>query len=143
MHQPYLPVRIRSLEDGRAALAIGRELGIPVLLASDPGAAGFAGPGWWTALVRLLAQDAPDQPFTAILDCGGAPGLVLAALRAGVTDVAFDGPAKVAAKLTDIAAQSGARLHPPVRQAADLRGSRDRIGRLRRIASRFAVSGQM
>lgn len=137
-----LSVRVRCLADGRAALAVGRDLGRPVLLVSDPAAAGFAGVGWWAALVRLLADEAGDQPFTALLDCGDAPGHVLAALRAGVTDIAFHGGEEVAAKLSDIAGQMGARLHPPHEGTViDLRGARDRAARLHQIAAETIRSG--
>ncbi|WP_114394363.1 hypothetical protein [Oleisolibacter albus] len=122
MPLPPNPIRIRSLADGRAALAVARELGCPLVLVSDPGAAGFAGPGWWAALESALDTAADGHPLVALLDCADNPGHVLAAIRAGVRDIAFAGPADVGARLADIAAQAGSRLHPPVAGALDLRG---------------------
>lgn len=56
----------------QAALAPGR----PVLLLSAPGAACYAGAGWWRALVN--GAGVPDA-----LDCADAAGRALEALAAG------------------------------------------------------------
>jgi len=44
------------------------------------------------------------------VDCGARAGLALAALREGWMTVGFSGPARVAAKLADIARSRGARI---------------------------------
>ncbi len=69
-------VVIHGLAQAQAALAPGRA----VLLLSAPGAAGFAGAGWWRALVgaALDGRRAPDA-----LDCGDQAGRALEALAAG------------------------------------------------------------
>lgn len=101
---------IHSLEQARAVLAAAH-VGRPVRLESPPGAAGQHGIGWWLALTRILAAEFPGHTIEAVLDCGDAPGLALAALRAGVPLVRVGnlagGPRD---KLDDIARQMGARL---------------------------------
>ncbi len=117
-------VRIHGIEEARIPLAVARHLGVPMTLVSAPGAAGHAGAGWWTALVAILREEYPDVAFVAVLDCGQAPGQVLAAIRAGCADIAFNGPDDVTARLDDIAAQAGSRLHRPIGRVLDLRGIR-------------------
>jgi len=48
--------------------------------------------------------------FRAILDCGDRPGDVLAALRQGLSDLAFHGDGPVRDRLAAIAGAKGARL---------------------------------
>lgn len=117
-------VRVHGIDEGRTALSVARHLGLDVTLASAPGAAGHAGAGWWVALAAALRAEFPEVPFVPVLDCGEAPGHVLAAIRMGCSDIAFSGPDDVTDRLSDIAAQVGARIHPPVAEALDLRGVR-------------------
>ena len=105
-------VVVHDLAQARAALAVGLELGVAVRLRSAPGAAGYAGVGFFHALGREVGHELP-------VDCGDDAGLVLAALRTGCRDVAFSGAAGTARRLADIAAQRGAVLRyesgPPPR----------------------------
>ena len=64
---------IHGLPHARLARSFGR----PVTLLSAPGAALFAGCGWWRAVVEA-AGAGPD-----VLDCGDAPGRALEALAVG------------------------------------------------------------
>lgn len=104
-------VVVRSLDEARAALvAAGGE---PCRLHSPPGAAAQHGIGWWLALTRVLGEEFPGRPFEAVLDCGDAPGLALAAIRAGVPLVGVEGMAEeTRARLADIAGRSGSALTP-------------------------------
>ncbi len=52
----------------------------------------------------------PTARCQAILDCGAAPGLAIAALQAGAEAVVVDAADPVLDKLDDIARQCGARL---------------------------------
>jgi hypothetical protein len=70
-------VMVHGLEQARAALAPG----LPVTLLSGPGAASYAGVGWWRALVTLAAAGGAAPPD--VLDCGQATGRALEAVRAG------------------------------------------------------------
>lgn len=101
---------VHSLTEARAVLSAGRDGGGVVTLESPAAAAGYQGIGWWRALVAALAAEFPHQPFDTVLDCGGAPGHALAALRAGVTTVAVDAPPETLAALQEIAAALGGRL---------------------------------
>lgn len=123
---------VHGLADARAAAAMFRARGLRLILLSAPGAGSYAGGGWWRALCDALAADYPDLEMTAVLDCGDAAGHALAALRAGVTDILFDGDVAVAAKLSAIAAQSGARLWRQRPFALDPRGHRDKPGAIAR-----------
>jgi hypothetical protein len=87
-------VRVYSLADARAALA----LGAPVTLLSAPGAALHAGCGWWRALIEQARGSFPDVPCVDILDCADGTGQALAALRIGVTRLVLwpDAPGRAA-----------------------------------------------
>lgn len=92
---------VHDLAEARAAVAEGAVL---------VGEAGLAGIGWWREMLRLLRAEFPQVPFTAVLDCGPAPGLALAALRAGIDHIAVEAPVEVMAKLVAIAERMGARV---------------------------------
>ena len=99
---------IHSLEHARAALAAAMQLRVAVTLLSAEGAAGNAGPLWFVELINAAEEEFPKAKFTAILDCGDAPGYALAALRAGCKSICFRGKPAVAAKIKAIARQYGA-----------------------------------
>jgi hypothetical protein len=107
-------VIVHGLQDARAALAPG----LPVTLLSAPGAALYAGCGWWRALVREAAGDALPPPD--ILDCGAAPGRVLEALRAGQRLLVLHAAPAVFADLSGRAAGLGAMLMAQAPPALDM-----------------------
>jgi hypothetical protein len=72
-------VVVHGLVHARSVLAIGRS----VTLLSAPGAALFAGCGWWRAVIERARGEYPGVPIDDILDCADAPGLALGALRIG------------------------------------------------------------
>jgi hypothetical protein len=74
-------VIVHGLGDAVGALANGT----PVTLLSAPGAALYAGCGWWRALVAQARSAHPDVACTDILDCADGTGQAMAALRIGVT----------------------------------------------------------
>jgi hypothetical protein len=74
-------VIVHGLGDAVAALANRT----PVTLLSAPGAALYAGCGWWQALVSQATAAHPDVACTDILDCADGTGQAMAALRIGVT----------------------------------------------------------
>ena len=75
----YPAVVIHGLAHARVVLAIGRS----VTLLSAPGAALFAGCGWWRAVIERARGEYRGVPIDDILDCADAPGLALGALRIG------------------------------------------------------------
>ena len=118
--RPARAVIVRSIADGRAALAAARSQGFRVVLRSAPGGAATVGAGWFVALAAILRAEYPDVAFEASLDCGPNPGLALAALREGATLVRVTARPSVRAKIADIARKSGARLDTDRRRALDL-----------------------
>ena len=76
-------------------------------LLSAPGAAGYAGVGWFRALIDEARTQYPDVSVTPILDCASAAGDALAAIREGVRAIRFSGKKNVKDKISDIALQSG------------------------------------
>ncbi len=79
-----------SVEDRPVVVVHGRAdavrvltLGRPVCLLSAAGAARAGGVLWWRALMALAQAERPDTAMIDVLDCGAAPGLAMAALRAG------------------------------------------------------------
>jgi hypothetical protein len=103
-----LRVEVDSADAMRRAVAAARAAGSGLVLESPPAAAGWQGIGWWRELVALARAEAPDLDIAAVLDCGAAPGLALAALKAGC------GPVRVVAE--------GAALDALVALAAGLGG---------------------
>jgi hypothetical protein len=77
----YPAVIVHGLGDAVSALARGE----PVTLLSAPGAALYAGCGWWLALIDAARATHPDTKCIDILDCADGTGLALAALRIGLT----------------------------------------------------------
>lgn len=118
-------VIIHSLEHARATLSAAAALGVPVTLASAPGAAAYVGSAWFQEVVRLARAEVPEAGASALLDCANRPGDVLAALRQGLAQVRFTGRKAVAAKLAAIAEAQGAELVTGRLRALDLRGSAD------------------
>lgn len=115
-----------SLAQAEAAMAAAGELGLPVTLISAPSAAGYAGPGWFRAVVEQACAAHPGVDVTAVLDCGEYSGLALASLRDGVAVIRFSGD--TADKIADIAAQYGGRVITARPEALDL-ASIERRGR--------------
>jgi hypothetical protein len=76
---PYPAVIVHGMDHARQALSVGR----PVTLLSAPGAALYAGCGWWRALVRQACTAVPDVAVADVLDCADGSGQALAALRVG------------------------------------------------------------
>ncbi len=101
---------VHSLAHARAALAAARALKVPVTLASAVGAGGYAGPLWFKSLIEAARADFPEVEVTAVLDCGGEAGTVLAALRHGIKHMRFSGSGAALASLRDIAQELGAQV---------------------------------
>ncbi|MCW3477425.1 hypothetical protein [Limobrevibacterium gyesilva] len=77
---------VHGLDHARTALRPG----LPVTLLSAPGAALYAGCGWWRALVAAARMEFPGTQGTDLLDCGDAPGRAMAALRIGQRGLILD-----------------------------------------------------
>ena len=107
---------IHGIDDALQAVAAARSLGRPVTLISAPGAAAYAGPLWFKALIERARAAAPDLTVSGVLDCDDDAGHALAALRAGIEAIVFTGDDAVADKLSAMAEATGAhvqRTRPP------------------------------
>lgn len=110
-------VMIHGLAQGRAAL----QPGLPVTLISAPGAALFAGPPWWIAMLMALRAEHPGFDFPDVLDCGDAPGLAAQALRLGQRRIIFSPAAPLLAEgIAALAATCGAEVWAEAPPALDL-----------------------
>lgn len=112
---------VHSLAHACAALEVAAALNRAVTLASAPGAALQAGPSWFKSVVDQACAAHPNVAVTAILDCGDAPGAVMAGLRAGFTHFRFDGQLAVRMKL----AAMGAEFVEPAAAVRDLHDARE------------------
>jgi hypothetical protein len=122
-------VIVHGVEQARAVLAAGAA----VTLLSAPGAACYAGVGWWRALLAAAgAGAAPD-----ILDCGTAPGRVLEGLRAGQRLMVLRADPELFAGLEQRAAGQGAALLAAPPPALDMAAQ----GAARRLAAWLAAAG--
>jgi hypothetical protein len=81
-----------------------------VVLVSAPEAGGYAGPGWFKALVAAAGEAVPDARCSTLLDCGDNVGAGLAAIRAEVEGIVFTGRPDAARRLGDIARQHAVRF---------------------------------
>lgn len=112
--------------DALAALAPGR----PVTLLSAPGAALFAGRGWWRGVVDAARASRPATPGGDMLDCADAPGFALEAIGAGQALLVLDARCAAFPALARLATAGGATLLGTRPPALDLA----RRGAARRLA---------
>ncbi len=94
--------------DALAAVAAAGELDAPLTMISAPGAAAYAGPGWFLEIVTQSRAAAPGLTIAGLLDCADHAGHAMAALRAGAEAIIFTGDDRVAAKLSAIARETSA-----------------------------------
>ena len=109
---------------GLPHLRLAKAPGLPVTLLSGPGAAIYAGCGWWRALMALAAGDSAD-----ILDCAAAPGRAMEALRVGCRYLILDPAVPAWPLVASRAAAAGAVVlaqRPPALDLAQ-RGAERRL----------------
>jgi len=99
-------VVVHGLDDAAAAL----QPGLAVQLVSAPGAALYAGAGWWRAVVGGARRLYPGTDCDDLLDCADAPGRAMAALRAGCMAVVLDARCPGFAAVQAAAATLGAKV---------------------------------
>ena len=116
---------VHSLSQAKAAVSAAALHNSAVTLLSAPAAAGYAGVGWFAALIRAAAESQPDANVDGILDCGSRADLVQAAFRQGLTQVVFRGDARLLRPLRDIARQWQAEILRRRPEACDLRHAAD------------------
>jgi hypothetical protein len=119
-HAPPLPpaIVVHGLADAVAALAPG----LPVTLLSAPAAGIYAGAGWWRALVEAARATHPATPCADVLDCADAPGMAMAAIRAGQVLLVLDPACPAYRRIAMLATLLPAR--PPALDLGDRAASR-------------------
>jgi hypothetical protein len=120
-------VRVHGWKHVSAALAAARETSRSVALLAPPGSTYTGGVGFWAAIDQRRQELFADVDAELIVDCDGAPGHVMAALRVGLKRLIFDGNDAARARLADIVARHGACLleRPPA--ALDLIHEKDAL----------------
>jgi hypothetical protein len=113
-------VIVHSLDHARLALSAARAAKKRIVLRSAPGAAAYAGAGWFAAMVARAAREFPGVDFVESLDCGEDAGHAMAALREGIRMVRLSGPKKLRAKIASMAKKAGAILDEDDAPALDL-----------------------
>lgn len=103
-------IMFHSLDQAVAALKAAETVGCKVTLLSAHGAAATSGPGWFREVIAKARETCPGVRAEAILHCGDGAGDALAALRAGVAQIALDAPPGVVRRVASIARQQGSRL---------------------------------
>ncbi|HIJ37333.1 MAG TPA: hypothetical protein HPP80_00425 [Rhodospirillaceae bacterium] len=94
---------VHSADQAKAALTAALDSDIDVVLVSPPFGAQSLGIAYFQAMLTLARQSVPDAKATAMLDCGDAPGLALAALFAGVEMVRLSADQDMLERLDQIA----------------------------------------
>lgn len=120
------PIIAYGLSDARAAVQAASAAGLHELAFLSPrGIAGTLGPEWFRAIIARAAAEDETIRITAILHCAGYEGHVMAALQAGMQDIYFTGDALMVEKLSEMAAQKGARLYRSFGAVLDLKHTAD------------------
>jgi len=115
-------IAVHSQVQAEAALAAAARAGRPVVLAGLPDAAAGMGAGMFRAMVAAARETHPQARSLAVVDCGVRAGDAMAALREGIEVVCFRGDPEIAAKLSEMAEQSGARVVTALTVSLDLAG---------------------
>ncbi|HET7881277.1 MAG TPA: hypothetical protein VFL55_10355 [Acetobacteraceae bacterium] len=118
-------VVVHGIGDVRRVLAPG----CPVTLLSAPGAALYAGCGWWRALVERANAEFPAVVVDDILDCADASGYALGALRIGQRCIILHSEAPGRSAVVAIAASCGSLVLAARPPALDM-ANRDAVRRL-------------
>jgi len=99
--------RVHGLNDLLALLA---QADGPLEVQSELGAGASLGALYCRRMIEQAQQAYPQKPLTVWVDCADRAGVVLEALRVGLTHMIVTVPEEVFVKLADIATQSGAQL---------------------------------
>ena len=103
-----------------AEAALDAAAGRPITLLSGEAAGAYAGVAWWQALMAAARIAAPGAEFQDLLDCGGAAGRTLEALRAGQKLLVLRAAPVVWADLAGRAAGLGATLFANAPKSLDM-----------------------
>ncbi|MDF2763667.1 MAG: hypothetical protein K0S81_661 [Rhodospirillales bacterium] len=110
----------RDLDQARAAVMAGAELGAPILILTPEDSAAALGVLWTQELAAHLRREFPGADLILAFDCGDRAALAHEALRAGAEAVCFTGSEAQAHGLVAIAAELGRTFLPTRPPALDL-----------------------
>lgn len=116
---------VHSLDHAVAAAEAAADAGRPILLRSARGAAGYAGIGWFAALIGETRGRVPSGDLIGSLDCADDLALAFEACAAGIDAIRYDGDDAGQEKLRDVAAQCGVALDAVEGESLDLAKSTD------------------
>ena len=100
---------VHGIAHARAAAAAATKLDVVVRIRSAPGAAAYAGAGWFMEMISIVRAEFPNARIEASLDCADAPGYAMAALRRGTDMIRFRGTRTACEKVTQLARRSRRR----------------------------------
>jgi hypothetical protein len=101
---------VHHLDHAVAALTAAAEADDAVTLVSPPAAVYSLGVGYFLAMIAAARDAVPKARATAILDCGDAAGLAVAALRGGADAVHLEASDEVLDRVADMARELGGEL---------------------------------
>lgn len=101
---------VHDLAQMLAVFAAAEATGRPLRVESPPGFAGYAGAGFWAALLAEAAARHPGAGIDAVLDCGREAGTALAAIRAGVPAIRCAARAAARVRLKSLARAAGVKF---------------------------------
>ena len=126
-------VRVHGWKHVAAALTAASETARPITLLAPPGSTYTGGVGFWAAIDKRRHELFPNVAAELIVDCDGAPGHVMAALRVGLKRLVFDGNAAARTRLGDIVVKHKAALVERPRAALDLIHEKDPLRACRQL----------
>ncbi len=116
---------VHSLEHAIAASKAAAAAGRSIQLRSARGAAGYAGIGWFAALIEETRHRVPSADLIGAIDCAADLALAFEACAAGIDAIRYDGIDAGLEKLRDVAAQYGVALDTAGGESLDLAKSTD------------------
>ncbi|HKU99419.1 MAG TPA: hypothetical protein VJR58_29275 [Vineibacter sp.] len=125
LRRDAIVVRVHGWKHVAAALTAARETSRAVTLLAPPASTYTGGVGFWAAIDKRRQELFADVTAELIVDCDGAPGHVMAALRVGLKHLIFDGNDAARTRLVDIVAKHGADLLQRPQAALDLIHEKD------------------
>lgn len=116
---------VHSLEHAIAAARAAADTGRPVLLRSAQGAAGYAGIGWFAAIIAETRARVPGADIVGSLDCADDLALAFEAAGAEIDAIRYDGGDAGLGKLRDVTAHCGVALDEATGESLDLAKASD------------------
>jgi hypothetical protein len=98
---------VHDLAQARIVFAAASVARVPIRIESAPGATGYAGAGWWAAVIAAARHEYPEVEAVCVLDCGEEPGRAMGAIREGIEAIRCRARPKARARLKALAEAAG------------------------------------